>query len=162
MNIESELSYSSVLHFLVGLIAGLGALCILSQLVTCIVNRLQRKGGLEAQVKKERNAGLRFAESFGRVEQTLFFLARIAGPDFFKWAVGGWLVLKAIHNWRLWDPEDVNEIPDSAKRAGMSKDHYHAAIGRNRFLVFLAGTGLSIAAGGVAGEIFHLVMRILD
>lgn len=169
MNIESGLDCRTVLHFVISFMAGLGALCILSLLVTYIVSCLQRKGGLEDLVEKERSAGLRLAEWFGRVEHSLFFLAAIVEPEFFKWAVAAYLVFKAIHRWELWRPEkvenipeEVEGIPESAQRAGMSEAHYRAAIGRNRFLVFVAGTGLSIAAGGLAGAVFHFVMRILN
>jgi len=162
MNTEPSPGCSTILHFAVSFMAGLGALCVLSLLVTYIVNCLQRKGGLQDLIEKEKSAGLRLAEWFGRVEHSLFFLAMIAGPEFFKWAVAGYLVFKAIHNWRLWSPKKLYDIPPQIAESGMSEAHYQAAIGRNRFLMFVAGTGLSIAAGGLAGAVFHVVMGLFN
>lgn len=163
MNIESGLSCIAVLHFVISFMFGFVALCILVRLVVpCIVSWLKRKGGLEVLVKKEQDAGLVLGRAIGYVEGALFFLAAIFDPEFFKWAVAVYLVFKAIHNWRLWKPEKLYPLPDSAWKADMSEKHYWAAIGRNRFLIFAVGTGLSVAAGGLAGAVFHLVMRILN
>lgn len=126
---------------------------------------LRKKGDILEDFKKEQKSiGLSTRIAF--IEQCLFFLAAIAGKEVFGWAIGGWLVFKGIHQWARWnsskDLHTNGKISGRAKKAKLPLNHYFDAIDRNRFMVFLIGTGMSIATGGISGAVYHYVMLLLQ
>ena len=90
------------------------------------------------------------SEAIARIEQVLFFLAAIIGDrSLFGSVIEGWAILKAISSYALWMKN---------KEAANATD---AAIAHNRVQIFIVGTGMSIAAGGLAGIVYHLVLHLL-
>jgi len=142
--------------------AGLLALAVLYLLVGLVMWGLRWKARTLEDFKEEKP--VRFSTTFAFVEQSLMFLAAVAGREVFSFAVGGWLVFKSVSRYSRWQSSDESaESPSLERRAqeaGMTKAHYRAAIAHNRFLIFLLGTGLSIAAGGIAGLVYHYVLHI--
>lgn len=144
--------------------AGLIALFLLYWIVRIVIYCLRQRGGILEDFKKEaKSIGL--STRIAAIEQFLFFLAAIAGKDVFGWAVTGWLVFKGIHQWARWESSKttIQKISKkSAKKAGFTQAHYRDAIVRNRFMVFLIGTGMSIAAGGISGAVYHYIMWLQE
>lgn len=150
-------------HFFLSFSAGLIALFLLYWIVRKVINYLRHRGGILEDFKKEaKSIGLSTRIAF--IEQFLFFLAAIAGKEIFGWAVTGWLVFKGIHLWARWESSktSIPEISKRAKKAGLTQKHYRDAIVRNRFMVFLIGTGMSIAAGGISGVVYHYIMWLQE
>jgi len=87
--LEKELP--SVLAF--GL--GLFVLLLLYAVVWGVIKILHCAGGTENEREVQ---PLALSPVIGLFEQLLFYIAAIGGPDVFKYAVGGWLVLKVLTN----------------------------------------------------------------
>lgn len=146
-------------HFFLSFLAGLITLFILYWIVWIVIYYLRKRGDILEDFKKEaKSIGLSTRIAF--IEQFLFFIAAIAGKEVFGLAVTGWLVFKGIHQWARWESSKtiIPEIPKRVKKAGLTKKHYSDAIVRNRFMVFLIGTGMSIAAGGISGVVYHYII----
>jgi hypothetical protein len=48
----------------------------------------------------------RGSEYVGVIEQLVFYFAAVAGGNFFGQAVEGWLILKAVSRYALWERSD--------------------------------------------------------
>lgn len=155
----------SIAHIVSCFLSGLIVLIILSWIVRAVVYWLKKSGGILKDSKREKSPGL--STRFAIIEQFLFFLASIAGKEVFGFALGGWLVFKGIHRWSRWDhvPGSV-KIPLELKGreklmpSHFSYDEIYDAIARRRFMVFLIGTGMSIATGGISGAVYHMLRNI--
>jgi hypothetical protein len=132
------------LHFIAAFCVGLIAYFILNRIVRSVMKALHRKAGTTSNPAAEK--GKPFSETFALVEQFLFYLAAVAGLQIFGFAVGGWLVMKSVCRYALWKPSDETQ-----------RESAH-----NRFLIFILGTGMSIASGGIAGVAYHYSLYILS
>ena len=111
-----------------------------------------------------------------RLEQFLFYLAAVAGLQVFGFAVGGWLLLKAMSKYARWG-EPIKKQPTFPSLVlrrcatksiqsfcGSSGESFSVRAGRNhnRLQIFLIGTLMSLATGGVAGVSYHYVVDLLE
>ena len=163
---QTSLYCSEAIPYLFSFFAGSIALIILYWVIRGILRYLRKKGDAYRDFEKEKP--IRLSPKVAAIEQFLFFLSAIAGKEVFGFAAGGWLVFKGIHRWARWDSVPTNpadgDTPDNnyaerAKSKGLSLKHYKDALARNRFMIFLVGTGMSIAAGGLAGAVYHYFIK---
>lgn len=156
----------NLLRIPIAFISGIACLIILNRLLNLFMKALWKKGDIQ-EPQLDKTIGL--SPFFAGIEQTLFFIAALAGRDIFGFSVGGWLVFKGIHQWSRWHLSvSVNsqQLPEEetsrAKDLGLTPELYREARDRNRFMVFVAGTGMSIAVGGISGATFYYVMLLLE
>lgn len=141
----SEKEWPAPSHFGIGLAVGFVVLFVLYWLVRLVMCGLRHRAGTSKEpAAVERIA---FSTTFAAVEQFLFYLAAIAGLEVFGFAVGGWLVMKSVCQYARW------KVPDPPH-----DDPKAAALAHNRFLIFILGSGMSIAAGGIAGVAYHYTL----
>ena len=160
---QTNTNWQLLKHFFPSFIAGLIVLSILYWIVRIVIYYLRKRGDILEDFKMEaKSIGL--STRIAAIEQFLFFLAAIAGKEIFGWAVTGWLVFKGIHLWARWESSktSIGEISKRAKKAGLTPAHYRDAIVRNRFMVFLIGTGMAIAVGGISGVVYHYIMWLQE
>jgi hypothetical protein len=168
--------------FVVGSLAGFSSFVILSLSVQSMVKYLKWNGGLRRAWEREGPIGI--FRIFGRIEQFLFFLIALVGKEAFGVIAAAWLVLKGVQQWVRWDSsrmprrsstpqgggtdtitaaqandaaieqERLYEEYTEAHRHGLTLEEYRAQLDRNRFMIFVAGTGMSIGVGGVSGAVF--------
>ena len=138
---------------------GLLAMVVLYRIVRFMVRLLRRKGGTAREATAEGEIGL--AATFACIEQFLFYLAAIAGSNVFGFAVAGWLVFKGVSHYARWTPEAVSAQVTPPEDSKLTPEHYAAAIARNRFVIFVIGTGMAVAAGGVAGAVYHYAASLM-
>lgn len=106
-------------------------------------------------------AGVGFSTVFGRWESVLLFLAAVAGQQVFAFAAGGWLVFKGISKNPHWNTTSELTTEQTyweeweAANRGLTLEEFQLALRRNRFYIFLLGTGFSVAAAGLAGAAYH-------
>lgn len=127
---------------------------------------LRRKGDILEDVRREKEISLSVWTAW--IEQFLFFFAAIAGKEVFGWALPGWLFFKGIHQWSRWtSPVSTTDISLTsrnyvqANRYELSLQQYLEATARNRFMTFLIGTGMSVAAGGISGAVYHYLVFLI-
>ena len=145
--------WPSPCHFGQAFAWGLLSYFFLYWIVFGIMQGLKYKGGV-----LDDNVGLgpiKLSETFAWIEQFIFYLAAIAGTQVFGLAVTGWFVLKAVSNYDLWT------VPRSG--GGLQKVRARAAaLAHNTRLIFLIGTLMSVAAGGLAGFVYHWKLHLLE
>jgi hypothetical protein len=96
----------------------------------------------------------------GRIEELLFYFAAIAGGGVFGSAVEGWAILKAVSRYALWQGDRRKNV--RLEESSHPTADFDAAIAHNRFQIFVVGTGMSLAAGGIAGATYHCVLHLLS
>jgi hypothetical protein len=132
--------WPSFCHFLIAFIAGFGVLTVLYVVVLLTILALRHKGGVSedsADIKK-----VALSHIVAGIEQFIFYLAAIAGTQIFGFAVGGWLLFKAVSRYARWE-------------VSRKANDFEAALAHNRRQIFLIGTLMSITAGGLAGFFYH-------
>ena len=145
----ADKDWPSPSHFGEAFVYGLGTYVFLYLVVSWIIKLLKHSGGVS-----DDNVGLEpiaLSETFAWIEQFIFYLAAIAGTQVFGFAVGGWFLLKAVSNYTLWD------VPTEQRG-----NKIVSALAHNRRQIFLIGTLMSVAAGGLAGVIYHLTLHALS
>ena len=144
---------SSVSAFSVGLIVwSFGYL-----VVWCAVRFLHIKGGTSYQSKSVKEIAL--SKYIAVAEQLLFYFVAISGPAFFGAVAAGWLLFKGVSRYVLWNPSDPTKT--ISVYPSPPDPELEAALAHNRFQIFLVGTGMSIATGGVAGAAYHYANYLL-
>ncbi len=160
----NHISTNEVRSWIFAFLAGFFVLMLLSKIVKCIVGCLREKGGASERHDLIKDYGIGMSHIYGSIEQFLFYLTAISSKEVFAGAVAGWLVLKGIHQYAAWEPKSIRLTPHQETRAakkGLDRDEIRNAIARNKFMIFSIGTAMSIAAGGIAGSLFHFVYEAL-
>ncbi|MFQ5456068.1 MAG: hypothetical protein ACE5EA_07695 [Nitrospirota bacterium] len=151
---------------IVSFVCGFLVLIVFSVIVFYIICCLRQKGDiLEDFEKEQQSKSIGLSTRIAVIEQFLFYIAAIAGKEVFGDAIMGWLVFKGIHQWARWGSahnmtlsyEEENQVERACKLGFSSLEHYRECLDRNRFMVFLIGTGMSIAAGGIAGAVYNYI-----
>jgi hypothetical protein len=145
----ADKDWPSPSHFGEAFAYGLVTSVVLYHVVFWIMKCLKYWGGVSGD-----NVGLEpiaLSETFAGIEQFIFYLAAIAGTQVFGFAVGGWFLLKAVSNYTLWD------VPTEQR-----DNRIVSALAHNRRQIFLIGTLMSVAAGGLAGVIYHLTLHAIS
>lgn len=159
----------NIFSFVLGLIV----LIILERIVTWLIDLLNKKAyTLEEHEHERESIGL--SHLVGRIERILFYLAAIAGKNVFAGATVGWLAFKGIHQWSRWSystrmenklsEEDKKYIEEliKIKKWNLTPERYLELRDRNAFSVFLVGTGMSVASGGIAGAVYYFCLKFFD
>ena len=150
-------------------------LALLSPLINKAVEWLHEKGDTKTADERSALKDMELSWIIARLEQFLFYLAAVAGLQVFGFAVGGWLLLKAMSKYARWgEPIKAADIPELGATALRDKEHseflrlqrreFFRQAGRNhnRLQIFLIGTLMSLATGGVAGVSYHYVVDLLE
>ena len=153
----SDKEWPSEIPFCKAFALGLLAWLLFYGVVWLLVKFLHWRGGTKigesAAVKK-----IALSPYIAFFEQLLFYLAAIVGPEVFGWAVGGWLVFKSVSRYARWQSSDVPAKPQRNTSSDEEKARVEDARAHNRFQIFIVGTGMSIAAGGIAGVVYHYAL----
>lgn len=143
---------------------GVVVLFILYWIVRFIVDWLHRKADPRGKPAGEK--GVAFSKTFAAFEQSLFYLAAVAGLEVFGLAIAGWLVLKGACEYARWKPPEPSTqsplITTPESENSFVEAQRQAALAHNRYLVFILGTGMSIAAGGIAGFVYHYALYLIQ
>lgn len=151
---------TNLLPYILGFVSGCIILIVLHYVIREIIDCLRLKGDIYEEVKSEKKISLSIPNAW--LEQFLFFFAAMAGKEVFGWALPGWLFFKGIHQWSRWaSPITTTDISLTsrshvqANKYELSLQQYLEAKARNRFVILLIGTGMSIAAGGISGATYR-------
>ena len=141
-------------QFAIAFLVGSAALFALYWIVWFIMRCLKSRFGTSAQPPEVQR--IAFSPTFAAFEQFLLYLAAVAGREIFGFALAGWLVLKVASRYALW------QVPECGGRGGVAASTFEAAVAHNRYLIFLLGTGMSLAASGIAGFLYHYTLHLLN
>ena len=140
---------------------GLGLLLLwgLNSVARRRVDSLHRKG--DTQELRDKVKHLALSPTIAAYEQFLFYLAAVAGLQVFGFAVGGWLVFKGISKYPIWTAPEKQ--PEQRFLKNQSREFLEDAALKHNFLqIFLIGTLMSVAAGGIAGAAYHYALYLLE
>ena len=110
--------------FLWAFLAGLLVLALLSPLINKAVEWLHKKGDTKTADERSALKGMELSWIIARLEQFLFYLAAVAGLQVFGFAVGGWLLLKAMSRYARWgEPIKAADIPELGATTLRDEEH---------------------------------------
>jgi len=170
--------------YIVGIVAGLASFILLNLAVQFMMTYLKQKGGLARELEREARVGISryfarveqflFAlvvllgkDTFGVIAAAWLVLKAI--HKWVRWDSTSSLIAEGPNSTKQETGDDtamlnakdeaigvgrLNEEYIEAHRLSLTRGEYRAQLARNRFMIFVAGTGISIAAGGLSGSTY--------